>query len=254
MLSYSIIKHTVANTASLSENEGAAFSIASSMGVILEKHNVIKHPFFQMWSCGGVTSDTMRVFVCQFYHVVKHFPRMLSAVHSNTSEIVVRKMLLESLKVEDGAKEHSAELWIRFAESLGISRDQLENTLPMMLTKNLLDTMNNFCRNRSFVEGLASLYAYESQLPELFKLKVEGLQKYYNTSEKRVIKFFTVRQEKDNNHSTIEKEIIEKNVNMENYSKVTYAAESTAFAFWRFLDGIMEVYGKNSKQTFPRLQ
>ncbi|MBS4029656.1 MAG: iron-containing redox enzyme family protein [Ignavibacteriales bacterium] len=252
MLTRTIIKHPIGiiSQPSIADNE----SLSATIAKIIEKHNVLKHPFFQLWNCGAVSNDTLRVFVSQFYHLIKHFPRMLSAIHSNTSELLTRKVILKTLNREDGAKEHSAELWVRYAESLGISRMELENAHTLPKTRHLLDTMNNFCRNHSSLEGLASLYAYEVQLPPLFKMKMDGLLKYYPLTEKRNTKFFHVRQERDTVHSLLEREIIDKSVTTENYTKVTFAMESTAYAFWKFLDGIMEVYGKSIKQhTFVRL-
>ncbi|MBM4166531.1 MAG: CADD family putative folate metabolism protein [Ignavibacteria bacterium] len=253
MITKIVTKYTVNPTQTQTEIFDSAFSVSSTISSILQRHDVLRHPFFQMWNCGGLSQETLKMYSCQFYHIVKMFPRMVSAVHSNTSELCVRQALLDNLRAEEKGKEHFVELWTRFAESLGISRDELEHSQPSPKTKYFLEQMNNFCRNRSYIEGIASLYAYEAQLPGILKLKMDGLQKYYHSTEKRAIKFFTVRQEKDTCHSSIALELISKNVNAENYSKVTYAAEATAYAFWKFLDGIMEEYGKANKNSFKRL-
>ena len=69
---------------------------------------------------------------------------------------------------------------------------------------------------------------------------------------KSALKFFSHRMKVSLEHSLLERELLEKNITAENYSKVTYAAEATAFALWRFVDSMMESYGKTPKPMLVR--
>ena len=43
---------------------------------------------------------------------------------------------------------------------------------------------------KSYAEGLASLYTYERQIPEIAETKIHGLKKFYGVSFKRRIRIF----------------------------------------------------------------
>lgn len=257
MITKTIIRRPNGTLGFASDEIQSPLAVFNSLETVLQKHNVLSHPFFQMLHCGGLAPDTLRIFCKQFYHIVKNFPRMVSAVHFNTEEIRIRQLLLRILQDEESGKEHSLELWIRFSESIGVTRNELEQTAMLQCTKSFIETMNDFCRNRSYIEGLASLYAFESQMPELLKTNAEGLIKFYNVTAKGAIKFFTVRQEKEASHCFLHRELIENNVSKENFMKVTFAAEKTAFAFVRFVNGIYEFHGRTlrtAQSILPRIR
>lgn len=102
--------------------------------------------------------------------------------------------------------------------------------------------MMNTCRQGSFQEGMAALYAYEAQIPEVSRIKIEGLKKFYGITNADAIKFFTVHQEADVYHSRSEREMIEKNTPPELAEAVQRASTETTEALWGFLDGVYTAY------------
>jgi pyrroloquinoline-quinone synthase len=212
------------------------------MESVLKEKGMLSHPFYQAWSNGKLTREMMASYACQYYHFVKDFPRMVSAVHSNTMDISVRQELLMNLvEEEQGADNHPA-LWMRFANALGVNDDQVSGTMPLPTTVALVNTMMDGCRNGSFQEGLATLYAYEAQIPEVSRVKIEGLKKFYHIDDADAIRFFTVHQEADVYHSRSEKDMIQKHSVGGDEEKVYAAVNRTATALWTFLDGVHEEY------------
>ncbi len=208
----------------------------------LTTRSMLKHPFYQAWTDGLLTKEMLKDYACQYYHFVKDFPRMVSAVHSNTPDLSVREPLLLNLVDEEMGSENHPALWMRFAVAMGASRDEVENTEPLPETVKLVETMMNFCRNHTFQEGLASLYAYESQIPEVSRVKIEGLKKFYGITNPDEIKFFSVHQEADVLHSQAERDLITGNTSNELSPAVVNAASETAEALWGFLDGVQEKF------------
>ena len=208
---------------------------------IAERH-LLRHPFYQAWSEGKLSKEMLRAYACQYYHFVKDFPRMVSAVHSNTPDIELREPLLLNLMDEElGAENHPA-LWMRFAQAMGASPKEVENTSPLPSTAELVGTMMAFCKKSSFQEGLASLYAYESQIPEVSRVKIQGLKDFYGITSPDAIKFFSVHQEADVHHSREERELLEASTVDTMAPAVERAALETANALWRFLDGVHETF------------
>jgi pyrroloquinoline-quinone synthase len=209
---------------------------------ILSERNLLKHPFYQAWTEGKLTREMLAEYACQYYHFVREFPRMVSAVHSNTPDISVREPILHNLMDEELGAENHPLLWMRFANALGTSKDRVEQTEPLPTTQSLVDTMMKICRNKSFQEGLASLYAYEAQVPEISRVKIQGLKEFYGLTDPDAIKFFSVHQEADVYHSQSEKDLIIAQTPAAHSAAVENAASDTAHALWRFLDGVHESY------------
>lgn len=209
---------------------------------VLEEKSMLKHPFYQVWSSGKLTTEMLKAYASQYYHFVKDFPRMVSAVHSNTPDISVRQELLVNLVDEELGSENHPSLWMRFAIALGSSPEDVNSATPLSTTSDLVDTMMGGCRNGSFQEGIATLYAYEAQIPEVSRIKIEGLEKFYGINGAEAIKFFTVHEEADVHHSRSERELIEKHMPAGMEEKICNAADRTATALWRFLDGVYRAY------------
>src|SRR5213075_2203595 len=87
---------------------------------IAEKH-LLKHPFYLAWTRGELSREALADYAAQYYHHVAAFPTYLSAVHSNCEDQPTRRELLENLtEVEQGSPNHP-ELWLQFAEGLGVN-------------------------------------------------------------------------------------------------------------------------------------
>lgn len=209
---------------------------------MLEEKSMLKHPFYQAWSQGTLTRDMLREYACQYYHFVKDFPRMVSAVHANTPDITVRQELLMNLVDEEQGSDNHPALWMKFAAALGASPEEVHRTSPLPTTTDLVNTMTDECRNGSFQAGMATLYAYEAQIPEVSRVKIDGLKNFYGIEDPEAIQFFAVHKEADVLHSRSERDMIEKHTPSELEHKTYEAAERTATALWKFLDGVYEAY------------
>lgn len=208
----------------------------------LDDKSMLKHPFYQAWNQGNLTGKMLAQYASQYNHFIRDFPRMVSAVHSNTPDISMRQELLMNLMDEESGTENHPALWARFANALGVTDAQLEAATPLPSTIALVETMMDICRNRSFQEGLAALYTYEAQIPEVSRVKREGLKDYYGISSVDATKFFSIHQEADVFHSRAERKIIEKTTPPELVLQVQEASARTAGALWEFLDGVYYSY------------
>ena len=62
--------------------------------------------------------------------------------------------------------------------------------------------IDNFFKNgrSSYAEGLASLYTYERQIPEIAETKIRGLKNHYGVTSKEGLEFFEVHKAADVYH------------------------------------------------------
>ncbi|HMR39223.1 MAG TPA: CADD family putative folate metabolism protein [Ignavibacteria bacterium] len=215
----------------------------------INKKSLLDHPFYQKWNEGKLTQEELKEYAKQYYHFVKHFPRFVSCVHSNCDDVKTRQILLENLADEEGYKTGISDhpkLWMNFAESLGLTEDEVKNAKPIREVEDLVDGMYELTRSPEFSLGLAALYAYESQVPEISKTKIAGLKNFYGIDSDKALEFFTVHQEADIYHSRDEMEIMNNtNTSLEDQKRLINTVDESATLQWNFLDGVYNNYCVN---------
>jgi pyrroloquinoline-quinone synthase len=179
-------------------------SVIQEIDARVARQQLLQHPFYQAWSRGELSLDALRDYATQYYHHVAAFPTYLSAVHAQTEDSAVRRPILSNLIDEETGSPNHPELWLEFAESLGLSRAAVKQAALWPETKKLIDDFRACCGGRGTGVGLSALYAYESQVPSVSEKKIEGLKKYYGFSNPAGYKYFTVHIEADREHAAVE--------------------------------------------------
>lgn len=90
---------------------------------ILDQNHLQKHPFYQMWNEGKLDLAMLQEYAQEYYLQVHNFPTYVSATHAACDDIKIRQMLLENLIEEERGTANHPELWLRFAEGLGLDRN-----------------------------------------------------------------------------------------------------------------------------------
>ena len=214
----------------------------AGLNKILEDKSILKHPFYQKWNEGKLTLAELKDYAKQYYHFVKHFPMFVSSVHSYCEDTGIRHMLVENIADEDGFNtgiENHPELWLMFAGSLGIAKNECEDVKVCDEVKDSIDGFYKLCRNNDYRVGLGALYGYEKQIPEVSRVKIEGLKKFYGIESEKALKFFTVHHEADIYHSKSELDALLKSCTTDvEKQKVLDAAKKSAGLYWQMLDGV----------------
>lgn len=218
------------------------------------KH-LLKHPFYVAWTEGKLSKEQLRHYAEQYFYNVLAEPTYLSAVHFNTphfstesncGDISVRQEVLQNLIDEEHGETNHPALWKAFAVALGANDESLTNAKALPNTEKLVSTFRDICLNRPFYAGLAALHAFESQVPEVARVKIEGLAKFYGMTNPDDYKFFSVHEKADVHHSQAEWAIIERYADTpEKQEEVLAATREACDALWGFLDGVHETYCTN---------
>ena len=201
---------------------------------IAEK-NLLKHPFYLAWARGELSKDALTDYAGQYYHHVAAFPTYLSAVHAKCDDQSTRKQILSNLIDEEAGSPNHPELWKQFVASLGVDNVDGEKEPE---TKNLIETFRSVCRDKSTAEGLAALYAYESQIPAICESKIDGLKKYYGFNDPKGYEYFSVHIETDKEHSAAEREMLSAKIDNQNAESVRASVNRVLDALWEMLSGV----------------
>jgi pyrroloquinoline-quinone synthase len=184
---------------------------SAAIDAAIEKRSMLSHPFYQAWEAGELTKEALAAYAKQYFHHVEVFPRAVSAIHSNCPHATGRRLLAENLAEEEGigeGKEDHASLWLGFADALGAGEREVRAVRLNPETQELIDTFRRLSR-RSYASGIAALYAYESQLPDIARTKIKGLVERYGVNAPRALKFFEVHEEADVEHSDVCRELLD---------------------------------------------
>jgi pyrroloquinoline-quinone synthase len=217
---------------------------------VIDARHLLTHPFYVAWTRGELTREQLRQYAGQYMHHVLAEPTYLSAVHSNTphfasdgtSDLGPRQTILQNLIDEElGPKNHPA-LWKQFATALGLSEEDLAATGALPATRELIATFTELCRNRPHYAGLAALHAFESQVPAIAAVKIDGLRRFYGMTDASTVEFFSVHEKADVYHSAAEWDLIERAADTDaKRAEVVAATRAACDALWTFLDGVYDV-------------
>lgn len=217
---------------------------SQAIDAAVDARAMLKHPFYQAWSEGRLTQDTLRDYAAQYFHHVEAFPRAVSAVHANCPDRDGRRLLAENLAEEEGlgeGKSDHASLWMDFATGLGATRDDVIRVDLEPETQGLIDTFRRLSR-QSYAAGLGALYAYESQLPDVSTTKIDGLKRFYGVDDADTLRFFQVHEKADVEHSAVCRDLLDR-LGGDDRVEATAAAAELADALGSFLTGVQRRTG-----------
>ena len=200
--------------------------------------HLLTHPFYLAWTRGELSRETLADYAGQYYQHVAAFPTYLSAVHARCDDQATRRQLLANLIDEEAGQPNHPQLWQNFAASLGVSPEDLQKAEAWPETKELIATFREVCREGDLAEGLAALYAYESQIPAVSESKIDGLQKHYGFQNPDDYHYFTVHIEADREHAATERALLAEQIRPENAPAVSAAADRVLNALWELLSGV----------------
>ena len=202
------------------------------------------HPLWLRIAEGGVEREGLQIFAAQFFLQVREFPRAVSALHTACPYPQERMELAESLYEEEtgrlsGCNLPHPELFIRFGEAVGLTREQLTGARALPGTAALIGWFELSSRQRSFLEGAAAItLAAEGQVPGAFGPFARSLEKHYGLSREDVA-FWDIHEVADRDHSDIGRSsVIAHAREGETRDTVRAAVERSLDVWWAFFDDI----------------
>lgn len=205
---------------------------------MIDERHLLKHPFYTKWAAGTLPIEAMQNYARQYFAFESSMPRFLSAIHSRTENAEARQELLDNLWDEEHGSENHAELWMRFAEGIGVDRDDVRGAERNAATQHLVDTYSELSRSGSVAEGVAALYAYERQVSEVAGSKIAGLELHYGIADERTKSFFVVHGEMDIEHSGAERGMLATLAAEDDPASIESAAQRALEAWWEFLSAV----------------
>jgi pyrroloquinoline-quinone synthase len=213
--------------------------IVASLDALTAEMSLLNHPFYQDWTAGRLPLQRLRNYAVHYYQHVAAFPRYLTGIHARCEDLLTRQALLENLIDEERGGENHPELWLRFAEALGVTRKTVLASEPLAAARALVDTFIDLTQHQPLAAGLAALYVYESQIPAVTGAKIDGLRRFYGITSEDGLQFFRVHQEADPHHARTVCRMVEHHAQRAEDRRLALGAGRLALAaVWSMLDEV----------------
>ena len=202
----------------------------------IEKSSLLKHKFYQMWQEGKLTLDHLAGYSKEYYQLVKNVPNIVENTLVNNKNEKYDTLIRSNLSEE---KDH-IEPWIRFASTLNVSPEELNEYSGEISTRKAVDNLLAISKS-SFEEGVASLYAFEKELPKISETKSKGLKQFYDKVDEDSHRYFNIHKEVDIYHAKVWENILNE-CSEEKHQKILEAVKISLKAQNNLLDSVHNRY------------
>jgi len=214
--------------------------ILNELDSLIQARSILNHPFYISWQRGELSREQLGMYAAIYYPHVAAFPNYLQLAIDNSKDVSVSAELKDNLADELTHPKPHPELWLDFAEEFEQERTDVTNATPHPAATQIVRTFERLAQDQS-IRGLAALYAYESQQPEVARRKADGLRQLYGVENPNALAYFNVHAAADIEHREGERQAMLRC--LENGSSTDErfeATEQALDAYWKLLDGICQ--------------
>jgi len=208
-------------------------NIIKKIDDIIEERSLLKHPFYQAWSDGKLTQESLAGYSKEYFQLVKAVPSFMEPIIENASDDVVGDLIENQQEESDHIKP-----WIAFAGELGISKDELIAYEGLPKTQKAVSDLNNLMN--TFDGGACAMYAFEKEIPKISQTKLDGLAEFYGMTNNESTEYFKLHTEADVRHAASWQHILEKSST--NSNNLIEIADKSISAQNLLLDSCFEAY------------
>jgi pyrroloquinoline-quinone synthase len=169
-------------------------SIIKRIDEMIEERSLLKHPFYQMWSDGKLSLNSLTGYSKEYFQLVKSVPSFMTPLIEQAPDSLKSELISNQEEEAQHIKP-----WMRFAQALGVEEKELNNYSGLPKTKQAVSQLSSLMT--SFVGGACAMYAFEKEIPKISQTKLEGLAKFYGISSEDATEYFKLHTEADIRHA-----------------------------------------------------
>ena len=208
-------------------------SLIQNIDELIEERSLLKHPFYQMWSDGKLSLESLKGYAKEYFQIVKSVPSFMTPI-INQAPVSLR----DELKSNQEEEIEHIKPWMRFATALGIDSEKLENYHGLPKTRKAISHLSSLMN--TFEYGSCAMYAFEKEIPKISQTKLEGLAEFYGITSAQAIEYFKLHTEADIRHAASWRNILENSTT--DQEKLLQIADKSISAQNLLLDSCYEAY------------
>jgi len=208
-------------------------NIIKKIDEMIGERSLLKHQFYQMWSDGKLTHDSLAGYSKEYFQLVKAVPFFMTPIIEKAPDSVISELIANQQEESDHVKP-----WINFAGELGISENELTPYTGLIKTRNAVSDLNELMN--TYEGGACAMYAFEKEIPKISQTKLDGLAEFYGITSNEATEYFKLHTEADIRHTASWRNILEKSSTDSN--NLIEIAEKSISAQNLLLDSCYEEY------------
>ncbi len=177
-------------------------NIIKKIDDMIEERSLLKHPFYQMWSDGKLTQESLAGYSKEYFQLVKSVPLFMTPIIEKAQDTVVSELISNQQEESDHIKP-----WINFAGELCISEDELVSYSGTSKTREAVSDLNELMN--TYEGGACAMYAFEKEIPKISQTKLDGLKEFYGLTNDEATEYFKLHTEADIRHTASWRHILE---------------------------------------------
>jgi len=178
-------------------------NIIKRIDEMIEEKSLLKHPFYQMWSDGKLTQESLAGYSKEYFQLVKAVPFFMTPIIEKAPNSIVGELIANQQEESDHVKP-----WISFAGELGVTEEELIPYTGLTKTRKAVSDLNGLMN--TFEGGVCAMYAFEKEIPKISQTKLDGLAEFYGMTSNEATKYFKLHTEADIRHAASWRTILEK--------------------------------------------
>ena len=210
-------------------------NLVQKIDEMIEQKSLLKHPFYQTWSDGQLTKESLAGYSKEYFQLVKAVPKFMDPIIKQAPNTSITRELIENQQEES---DH-IKPWIAFAGELGISEDELISYAGLPKTRQAVSNLNDLMN--SFEGGACAMYAFEKEIPKISQTKLDGLAEFYGMTNDEATTYFKLHTEADIRHAASWRSVLEAS-SLDNSDNLIQIAEKSISAQNLLLDSCYEEY------------
>ncbi len=208
-------------------------SLIKKIDEMIEERSLLKHPFYEMWSDGKLSVESLAGYSKEYFQLVKAVPSFMTPIIEKAPESVVGELIENQKEEVDHVRP-----WIKFAGELGISEEELSNYNGLEKTQNAVSDLSDLMN--TYEGGSCAMYAFEKEIPKISQTKLDGMAQFYGMTNDDATEYFKLHTEADIRHAAAWQNILESaTTNTDDLIKI---ADKSISAQNLLLDSCYEAY------------
>jgi pyrroloquinoline-quinone synthase len=178
-------------------------NLVKKIDEMIEERSLLKHPFYQSWSDGKLTRESLAGYSKEYFQLVKAVPTFMAPIIEKAPNGVINELIENQQEESDHIQP-----WIAFAGELGISEDELTTYTGLPKTLRAVSELNKLMN--TYEGGSCAMYAFEKEIPKISQTKLDGLAEFYGLTNHEATEYFKLHTEADIRHAAAWRNILEK--------------------------------------------
>jgi len=200
---------------------------------MIEERSLLKHPFYEMWSDGKLTVESLAGYSKEYFQLVKAVPSFMTPIIEKAPESAISELIENQQEEADHIKP-----WIKFAVHLGISEKELTSYTGLNKTKRAVAELSDLMD--TYEGGSCAMYAFEKEIPKISQTKLDGMAQFYEMTNDDATEYFKLHTEADIRHAASWRNILQ--TAKSNTEDLIQIADKSISAQNLLLDSCFEAY------------